>query len=212
VGRDGSAQAAERAGSAGPLRRICVFCGSSPGRRPVFAAAAAALGSQLAAQAIGLVYGGGSVGLMGVLADAALAAGGEVQGVIPEALAGQEVAHPGLTRLHVVKSMHERKALMTEMADAFVALPGGYGTLDELFEAITWGQLGIHRKPIGLLDVEGYFGPLIAFLDSAVEAGFIRPQYRGLFEVVPTVEGLLATLARQVPPPPITFALRPDQT
>jgi uncharacterized protein (TIGR00730 family) len=147
-----------------------------------------------------------------VLADAALAAGGEVQGVIPEALAGQEIAHPGLTRLHVVKSMHERKALMTEMADAFVALPGGYGTLDELFEAITWGQLGIHRKPIGLLDVEGYFGSLLAFVDHAVEAGFIRPQYRELFVVAPTVDGLLAALDRHQPPPPMAFGLRPDET
>jgi len=194
-----------------PVRRICVFCGSSPGRRPAFAAAASELGARLAAERIGLVYGGGSVGLMGTVADAALAAGGEVVGVIPEALAGKEVAHTGLTRLHVVKSMHERKALMAEMADAFVALPGGFGTLDELFEAITWGQLGIHRKPIGLLDVEGYFAPLLAFVDRAVGDGFIRPPYRELFVVRATVDGLLAALARHAPPPPIVSWLRPDE-
>ncbi|HEY2943327.1 MAG TPA: TIGR00730 family Rossman fold protein [Vicinamibacteria bacterium] len=194
------------------MRQVCVFCGSSPGRRPAFAAAASELGARLAADRIGLVYGGGSVGLMGTVADAALAAGGEVVGVIPEALAGKEVAHTGLTRLHVVKSMHERKALMAGMADAFVALPGGFGTLDELFEAITWGQLGIHRKPIGLLDVEGYFAPLLAFVDRAVGDGFIRPPYRGLFVVSATVDGLLAALARHTPPPPIVSWLRPDES
>jgi hypothetical protein len=195
-----------------PLRHVCVFCGSSPGRRPSFTAAASELGARLAADRIGLVYGGGSIGLMGTVADAALAAGGEVVGVIPEALAGKEVAHTGLTRLHVVKSMHERKALMAEMADAFVALPGGFGTLDELFEAITWGQLGIHRKPIGLLDVEGYFAPLLAFVDRAVGDGFIRPPYRGLFVVSATVDGLLDALARHTPPPPIVSWLRPDES
>jgi len=194
------------------VRRICVFCGSSPGRRPAFAAAASELGARLAADGIGLVYGGGSVGLMGTVADAALAAGGEVVGVIPEALAGKEVAHTGLTRLHVVKSMHERKALMAEMADAFLALPGGFGTLDELFEAITWGQLGIHRKPIGLLDVEGYFAPLLAFVDRAVGDGFIRPPYRELFVVSATVDGLLAALARHTPPPPIVSWIGADES
>jgi len=192
--------------------RVCVFCGSSPGRRPAFAAAASELGRRLAEHGVGLVYGGGSVGLMGRVADAALAAGGEVVGVIPEALAGKEVAHPGLTRLHVVKSMHERKALMAEMADAFVALPGGFGTLDELFEAITWGQLGLHRKPIGLLDVEGYFAPLVSFVDRAVEDGFVRPPYRALFVVSATVDGLLAALARHEPPPPIVSWVRADES
>jgi hypothetical protein len=148
---------------------------------------------------------------MGTVADAVLAAGGEVVGVIPEALAGKEVAHTGLTRLHVVKSMHERKGLMAEMADAFVALPGGFGTLDELFEAIKWGQLGIHRKPIGLLDVDGYFAPLLAFVDRAVGDGFIRPPYRELFVVSATVDGLLALLARHTPPPPIVSWIRPDE-
>jgi len=186
-------------------KRICVFCGSSPGRRPAFASAAAELGARLARDGIGLVYGGGSVGLMGTVADAALAAGGEVQGVIPNVLSEKEVAHRGLTRLHVVKSMHERKALMAEMSDAFVALPGGFGTLDELFEAIAWGQLGIHRKPIGLLDVEGYFDSLVSFVDRAVEDGFVRPAYRGLFVRSDTVDGLLAALARHQPPPPIVI-------
>jgi len=190
-------------------KRICVFCGSSPGRRPAFAAAAAELGTRLARDGVGLVYGGGSVGLMGTVADAALAAGGEVLGVIPDMLAGKEVAHPGLTRLYLVKSMHERKALMAEMSDAFVALPGGFGTLDELFEAITWGQLGLHRKPIGLLDVEGYFAPLVSFVDRAVEDGFVRPPYRGLFVVGASVDGLLASLGRHVPPPPIVSWVRP---
>jgi hypothetical protein len=187
-------------------RRVCVFCGSSPGRRPAFASAAAELGTRLARDGVGLVYGGGSVGLMGTVADAALAAGGEVVGVIPNVLSEKEVAHRGLTRLHVVRSMHERKALMAEMSDAFVALPGGFGTLDELFEAITWGQLGIHRKPIGLLDVEGYFASLVSFVDRAVEEGFVRPAYRGLFVRSETVDGLLGALARHEPPPPIVIA------
>jgi uncharacterized protein (TIGR00730 family) len=156
------------------------------------------------------VYGGGSIGLMGAVADAVLAAGGEVHGVIPDSLVGQEVAHSGLTRLHVVRSMHERKALMAEMADAFVALPGGYGTLDELFEAITWAQLGIHRKPIGLLDVEGYFASLLAFVDRAVEDGFIRAQYRGLFLARASVDELLGALARHEPPPAIVLRPPPE--
>jgi len=149
---------------------------------------------------------------MGVVADAVLGAGGEVVGVIPGALAEKEIAHRGLTRLHVVGSMHERKALMVELADAFVALPGGYGTLDELFEVITWGQLGIHRKPIGLLDVEGFFAPLLALVDGAVTAGFVRPQYRGLFVVSPTVDELLVALTRHEPPPPIVSFIRPDES
>jgi uncharacterized protein (TIGR00730 family) len=192
------------------LRRICVFCGSSPGRRPAFAAAASALGSHLAREGIGLVYGGGSVGLMGVVADAALAAGGEVVGVIPQSLAGQEIAHAGLSQLHVVRSMHERKALMAGLADAFVALPGGFGTLDELFEAITWSQLGIHRKPIGLLDVEGYFSALVGFVDRAVDAGFVREPYRRLFLVRDRVDDLLAALRRQELPPPIALKPPPE--
>jgi len=164
----------------GVLRRICVFSGSSFGARPAYADAAAALGRELVARGIGLVYGGGSVGLMGVLADAVLGAGGEVIGVIPRALATKEIAHQGLTDLRVVPSMHERKALMTELADGFVALPGGYGTFDELFEAITWAQLGLHEKPIALLDVDAFFAPLLVLLDRATEERFIRPEHRAL--------------------------------
>src|SRR5438094_2640259 len=165
------------------LRSICVFCGSSPGHRREYSDAAAAFGRLLGQRRIRLVYGAGNVGLMGVLADAALAAGGEVIGVIPQMLVDRELAHRRITALRIVTSMHERKALMAELSDAFVALPGGLGTLDELFEAITWAQLGIHRKPIGLLDVEGYFAPLVSFVDHAVEDGFVRPPYRALFVV-----------------------------
>lgn len=162
------------------IRRLCVFCGSSPGRDPAYAEAARALGDALAARGIGVVYGGGSVGLMGVVADAVLARGGEVVGVIPYALANRELAHGHLTRLHVVATMHERKAMMSDFADAFLALPGGLGTLDELCEIATWAQLGIHRKPIGMLDVRGYFGPFLAFLDHALAEGFVRPEHRAL--------------------------------
>lgn len=160
------------------LRRVCVFCGSSSGRKPVYSEAARAFGRELAARRIGLVYGGASVGLMGAVATTVLAAGGSAIGVIPQALLEREVAHAGLTELHVVETMHERKALMSELADGFVALPGGMGTLDELAEAITWGQLGIHSKPVGLLDVDGYFDGLLAFAERAVTDGFLRAEHR----------------------------------
>jgi uncharacterized protein (TIGR00730 family) len=160
------------------IRRICVFCGSNRGTETVFQKAAVELGKLLAARRIGLVYGGGSVGLMGDLADAVLAAGGEAIGVIPQALWDREVGHHSLTELHVVESMHERKALMADLADAFLALPGGLGTLDEIFEVWTWAQLEIHAKPLGFLDVAGFYGPLLEFLDRAVDAGFIRAQHR----------------------------------
>jgi uncharacterized protein (TIGR00730 family) len=163
-----------------PFRRICVFCGSSPGARASYAAAAEGVGTLLAGRGIGLVYGGGAVGLMGTLADAALAAGGEVTGVIPASLVAREVGHQGLTDLRVVGSMHERKSLMEELADGFLALPGGPGTLDELMEILTWAQLGLHGKPIGLLDVDGYFGHLRAFLDHAAAERFVRPEHRDL--------------------------------
>jgi hypothetical protein len=156
------------------VSRLAVFCAASPGERPLFAESVASVGRLLAERGIGLVYGGGGTGLMGVLADAAMAAGGEVIGVIPAALVAKEQAHNGLSQLHVVETMHERKALMSELADAFLALPGGYGTLDELFEAITWRQLKIHDKPCGLLDVDGYYADLVAFLERAVREGFIR--------------------------------------
>ena len=162
------------------MRRVCVFCGSARGARPEYQEAAQAVGTLLAERGLGLVYGGGNVGLMGAVADAALAAGGEVTGVIPESLVGWEVAHTRLTELRVVGSMHERKALMADLSDAFLALPGGFGTFEEFCEVLTWSQLGIHAKPCGLLNVAGYYGPLLGLFDHAVREGFLRPQHRAL--------------------------------
>lgn len=163
--------------------RVCVFCGSSPGRDPIFQEAARGLASCLAASGHGLVYGGAHVGLMGILADTILASGGEAIGVIPHSMAEREIAHRGLTRLHVVQTMHERKALMADLADAFIALPGAYGTLDEFFEILTWAQLGIHFKPCGMLNAGGFFDSLLSFLDGSVAAGFLKPDNRQLFVV-----------------------------
>jgi uncharacterized protein (TIGR00730 family) len=174
-----------------PLKSLCVFCGSSPGDRPVFAGAANALGTLLGRSGIRLVYGGASVGLMGILADAALAAGGEVIGVIPESLFDKEVAHHGLTKLHRVSSMHERKTLMYDLSDGFVALPGGLGTLEEIFEILTWAQLGLHQKPCGFLNVDGYFDPLLRFLDQTVERRFTKEKHRALIQVARTPGELL---------------------
>src|SRR5215210_5562364 len=165
------------------MDRLCVFCGSSSGRDPAYSVLAAQLGRALAQRRIGLVYGGGRVGLMGVLADAALAAGGEAIGVIPQDLMDREVGHGGLTELHVVSSMHERKALMAELSDGFAALPGGIGTLEELIEVYTWSQLGLHAKPMGLLDVRGYYRPLAALLDHAVHEAFLRAEHRAALHV-----------------------------
>jgi len=176
------------------IRRICVFCGSSVGSRPVYVEAAGGLGRALAGRGLGIVFGGGKVGLMGVLADAALAAGGEAIGVIPEALVAREIAHNGLTELRVVRSMHERKTLMADLADAFIALPGGFGTFEEFFEAVTWTQLGIHSKPCGLLNVDGYYNALLALLDRAVSDGFIREANRSLVLDAPDVPTLLEKL------------------
>jgi uncharacterized protein (TIGR00730 family) len=162
------------------MRRICVFCGSSSGNRPEYRAAAEELGAELVRRKIGLVYGGGNVGLMGLIADAVLRADGEVQGVIPEHLMGREVGHKGLTKLHVVRSMHERKALMADLSDAFVALPGGFGTLEEFCEAVTWTQLGLHAKPCGILNVLQYYSPLLAMFDHAVEERFLKTENRAL--------------------------------
>jgi uncharacterized protein (TIGR00730 family) len=173
------------------VRRVCVFCGSSFGQDAVFERAARALGAGLAARGVGLVYGGGNVGLMGALADAALAGGGEVIGVIPQALVARELAHRGLSELRVVSSMHQRKALMAELAEAFIALPGGYGTLDELCEILTWAQLGLHQKACGLLNLAGYYDGLLAQIDRAVQAGFIRGQHRRLMVVAQDPETLL---------------------
>lgn len=182
------------------LHRLCVYCGSSAGSRPVYAEAASDLGQALAARGIGVVFGGGSVGMMGLVADAALEAGGEAVGVIPHGLAAREVGHPGLTVLHKVDTMHERKALMADLSDGFVALPGGLGTLEELMEVWTWAQLGIHRKPVGLLNVEGYFDGLLAFIDHAVAEGFVRETHRAMLLVGDTPEVLLDALAAYEPP------------
>ena len=178
------------------MHRVCVFCGASSGRVPAYAEAARAFGTALAGRGLGLVYGGGRVGLMGAVADAALAAGGSVVGVIPQELVDRELAHGGLTELHVVASLHERKALMAELSDGFVALPGGFGTLDELLEQLTWSQLGLHAKPIGLLDVGGYWRPLIALARHATEEGFVRESDLGAIAVADDPEGLLDRLER----------------
>jgi uncharacterized protein (TIGR00730 family) len=183
------------------MKRLCVFAGSSTGQRPEYLAAAVQLGQVLSARGIELVYGGARVGLMGAIADAVLAGGGHVTGVIPSALVEKEVAHSGLTDLRVVTSMHERKALMAELADAFIALPGGWGTLDEMFEILTWAQLGLHRKPCGLLNVRGYFDQMLSFLDHTMEQGFVRREYASLLAVSDTPTALLDALAVQTPPP-----------
>jgi len=185
------------------LQRVCVYCGSSSGNRPRFGDVAEQVGRLLARRGIGVVYGGASIGLMGRVADGALSEGGEVHGVIPGELFADEVAHDGLTELYVVGSMHERKALMSGLADAFVALPGGFGTIEEVIEAVTWTQLGIHHKSVGLLDVDGYFDHLIAFLDRAVEDGLLRPQSRALLCHDDDPERLLDRLAG--PGPELAF-------
>lgn len=182
------------------MTRVCVFAGSSPGSRPEYRTAAEGLGRELAARNIDLVYGGARLGLMGAVADAVLAAGGNVTGVIPGALAEKEVAHSGLSDLRVVSSMHERKALMAELADGFVALPGGWGTLDEFFEILTWAQLGIHRKPCGLLNVAGYFDGLLAFLEHSHVEGFVRREYQSMITVAESPGALLERLAAYRPP------------
>ena len=156
------------------IRKICVYCGSSPGKNPAFSLAASSLARVMCERGIGLVYGGAAVGVMGVLANAVLESGGQAIGVIPRSLAVKEVAHHSLTELHVVASMHERKAMMAELADGFIALPGGWGTLEEIFEILTWAQLGFHEKPCGLLNIEGYYDGLIGFLESAIEQQFVK--------------------------------------
>jgi uncharacterized protein (TIGR00730 family) len=182
------------------VKRLCVFCGSSSGGHPDYVEAAEDLGRALAAAGIGLVYGGASVGLMAAIAEAALAAGGEAVGVIPQALVDREIAHAGLSDLRIVGSMHERKALMAELSDGFVALPGGMGTLDELFEAYTWTQLGLLSKPLGLLDVRGYFAQLAAFLDHAVAERFLTPEHRRMLVVEDDAGALLEAFRRWRPP------------
>jgi uncharacterized protein (TIGR00730 family) len=188
-----------RSQPAGRLSAVAVYCGSNHGANPAYAHAAAALGRLLAERGIRLVYGGGHVGLMGVLADAALASGGEVFGVITRALQAEEVAHDTLTSLTVVDTMHERKAAMADAADAFVMLPGGYGTLDEFFEVVSWTQLGIHAKPCGVLDVAGYYAPLRALLDEATRQGFVSRAHRGLVITESDPRRLLDRLAGWAP-------------
>lgn len=182
------------------LESICVFCGSCWGAKPAYAEAAREMGRRLAGRGITLVYGGGDVGLMGAAADAAMAAGGRVIGVIPQSLADKELAHHGITQLHVVASMHERKALMAELADAFVALPGGYGTLEEFCEIVTWCQLGFHQKPCGILNVERYFDPLLKQFDRGVAEEFIRPEHREIILSATEPQELLDRLASFHPP------------
>jgi uncharacterized protein (TIGR00730 family) len=181
------------------VKRVLVFCGSSPGSRAEYAEAAAALGGLLAARELELVYGGASVGLMGALADATLAAGGKVTGVIPNRLVEAEVAHAGLTDLRIVETMHERKALMAELSDAVIAMPGGTGTLDELFELFTWSQLGLHRMPLGLLNVADYWDPLLAFLEHAVAERFLRAEHLATLIVSREPDALLDELAEHKP-------------
>jgi uncharacterized protein (TIGR00730 family) len=189
-----SPEARKGHGYAQPMRRVCVFCGSSPGARPAYAEATAEVARLLVGEGIGVVYGGGHVGLMGVLADTAMAEGGEVIGVMPQALVDREIAHGRISELRVVGSMHERKALMAELSDAFIALPGGAGTLDELFEVYTWAHLGLHDKPCGLLDVEHYFAGLIDFLDHAVRERFVREEHRAMLMIEQEPRALIERL------------------
>src|SRR4249920_4276830 len=182
------------------MHRICVFAGSSPGARPEYALAAQELGRALVARRLGVVYGGARVGLMGAVADTVLAGGGLVTGVIPEGLVTKEIAHDGLTELRVVASMHERKAMMNDLADGFIALPGGWGTLEEFFEVLTWAQLGLHRKPCGLLNVSGYYDRLLEFLDLTVEERFVKSQHRALVITSTSPTDLLERFATYRPP------------
>ncbi len=181
------------------MRYVCVFCGSSPGARPAYADAARALGSSLVAAGVGLVYGGAQVGLMGIVADTVMSAGGSVVGVIPRSLEEREIAHYGLTELRVVSSMHERKAAMADLADGFIALPGGMGTMEEMFEILTWAQLGMHEKPCGLLDVDGYFTGLLSFLDHMVAERFLHPDHRAMLQVDSDPSSLLAAFQAYQP-------------
>jgi uncharacterized protein (TIGR00730 family) len=194
------------------LRRVCVFCGSSAGNAPEFRAAAEDLGREMVARGIGLVFGGGCVGLMGHLADAVLAAGGHAIGVIPDALVAREIAHRGLPDLRVVHSMHERKALMANLSDAFIALPGGFGTFEELCEAITWTQLGLHRKRCGLLNVAGFYDPLLSLFDGAVRTGFIREASREIVWATADARELLDRLALPLALPEPTWLRSAGQT
>ena len=184
------------------MKSICVFAGSSAGARPEYRAAAEELGRTLAKRQVNVVFGGGHVGLMGALADAVLAGHGHVTGVIPESLVAREIAHTGLSDLRIVSSMHERKAMMADLADAFVALPGGWGTLEEFFEVLTWAQLGLHQKPCGLLNIAGYFDGLLSFLEHSIDQRFVRRENGALVLVATSVDGLLEQLDRYRAPLP----------
>ena len=184
-----------------PFRSVCVFCGSSFGKDAAYRNAAAELGSLLASHSIRLIYGGGHVGLMGAVADGALRAGGSVTGVIPQSLIDREIGHRGLSEMRIVSSMHERKALMADLAEAFIALPGGYGTWDEFCEILTWAQLGIHHKPCGILNVNGYYDSLLALFDNAVKEGFLHPAYRDMVIVETSAQCLLEKMQTAQAPP-----------
>jgi len=185
------------------MKRLAVYCGSATPADPLYIEGARALGRTFAERGIGLVYGGGRTGLMGAIADGALEGGGEVIGVIPQALVDAEVAHRGLTELHVVQGMHQRKQMFTDLSDGFVTIPGGTGTMDELWEALSWAQLGYHTDPVGLLNTAGYYDHLIAFWDKMGEVGFLRPQHRDLLIVADTLDLLLDRMAEHVPTQPI---------
>jgi len=193
------------------VKAVCVYCGSSMGALPIYAERAAMLGARLAREGLTLVYGGGNVGLMGVVADAALSAGGDVVGVIPEQLVGWEVAHRGLARLEIVGTMHERKARMFDLSDAFVALPGGFGTLDEMFEMLTWRQLGLGDKPCAFLDVDDYYAPLMAMLDRMLQQGFLREEHRSGLWHGEGIDALFDWIRRDRPSAPRDPKLRKDQ-
>jgi hypothetical protein len=193
------------------MKAVCVYCGASPGRLDVYAEAACALGQALVARDLGLVYGGASIGLMGLVADTVLQLGGRAVGVIPQALARKEVVHRHLTELHVTQSMHERKTMMAELSDGFIAMPGGIGTFEEIFEIWTWAQLGIHAKPCGLLNVAGYFDALTRFLDHATAEAFLKPPHRALLIVEQQPQALLDRFA-SYQPPSIRKWLEPDES
>lgn len=182
------------------MKRVCVFAGSNSGSRPEYADQARTLAGALVSRGIEIVYGGGKVGLMGALANAALESGGRVIGVIPHGLVAKEVGHHGVTELHVVDSMHERKALMSDLSDGFIALPGGWGTLEEFFEVLTWAQLGIHRKPCGLLNAAGYFDGLLTFMNHSIDERFVRADYRSMFLTARSADALLKQFEQYVPP------------
>ena len=192
------------------MKRLAVYCGSASPADPVYIESARAIGRTLAERGIGVVYGGGRLGLMGAVADGALAAGGEVIGIIPTALVNAEVAHKGLTELHVVDTMHQRKQAFTDLADGFINLPGGTGTMDELWEALSWSQIGYHAKPVGLLNVAGYYDHLIAFVAKMGEVGFLRPQHQNILIVDDTLDGLLAKMAAHEPVETITKMRKSD--